>query len=234
MANFREAVNVVKPFILSDMDLTNIRDLLYFNMQRGLQKETCGIATVKMLPSFVTHLPDGHETGTFIGLDLGGTNFRVLLMDMQPGNPMLMDSQIYPIPKEVMTASSDQLFDYLARKIVDFLTRMGLADTKVKAGFTFSFPCELTSIRSATLLQWTKGFKASGAEGQDIVALLQAAIGRVAQVDCEIVAVLNDTVGTLMSCAFTDSLCQIGLIAGTGSNACYMEMQSNISKSRTS
>ena len=91
-----------------------------------------------MLPSFVTHLPDGHETGTFIGLDLGGTNFRVLLMDMQPGNPMLMDSQIYLIPKEVMTASSDELFDYLARKIVDFLTRMGLADKKVKAGFTFS------------------------------------------------------------------------------------------------
>jgi hexokinase len=47
---------------------------------------------------------------------------------------------------------------------------------------------------------------------------------------CEIVAVVNDTVGTLMSCAFEDHSCQIGLIAGTGSNACYMEKQSNITK----
>ena len=39
--------------------------------------------SVKMLPSYVTHLPDGHETGTFIGLDLGGTNFRVLLGHVQ-------------------------------------------------------------------------------------------------------------------------------------------------------
>ena len=33
-----------------------------------------------------------------------------------------------------------------------------------------------------------------------------------------------------MSCAFNDNSCQIGLIAGTGSNACYMEKQSNITK----
>ena len=33
-----------------------------------------------------------------------------------------------------------------------------------------------------------------------------------------------------MSCAFEDHSCQIGLIAGTGSNACYMEKLSNITK----
>jgi len=60
--------------------------------------------------------------------------------------------------------------------------------------------------------------------------LLEAAIARRGDINCEIVAVVNDTVGTLMSCAFTDHSCQIGLIAGTGSNACYMEKQSNITK----
>ena len=54
---------------------------------------------VKMLPSFVRHLPDGHENGTFVALDLGGTNFRVLLIDISdeqiemdvkpPGGPCL-------------------------------------------------------------------------------------------------------------------------------------------------
>ena len=37
------------------------------------------------------------------------------------------------------------------------------------------------------------------------------------------VAILNDTVGTLMSCAHSDRNCQIGLILGTGTNACYVE-----------
>ena len=41
-------------------------------------------------------------------------------------------------------------------------------------------------------------------------------------------AVLNDTVGTMMSCAFEDSSTEIGLIAGTGSNACYVENCANI------
>jgi len=45
---------------------------------------------------------------------------------------------------------------------------------------------------------------------------------------CNVVAVVNDTVGTLMSCAHSIQECQIGLIVGTGSNACYMEKSSNV------
>lgn len=32
--------------------------------------------------------------------------------------------------------------------------------------------------------------------------------------DLDIVAVVNDTVGTMMSCAYEDPQCEIGLIAG--------------------
>lgn len=34
---------------------------------------------------------------------------------------------------------------------------------------------------------------------------------------------VNDTVGTLMACAYKDQNTSIGLILGTGTNACYME-----------
>ena len=54
-----------------------------------------------MLPSFVRHLPDGHEQGTFIALDLGGTNFRVLLIDISD-EQIDMDSQIYRMPVDIM------------------------------------------------------------------------------------------------------------------------------------
>jgi hexokinase len=38
-----------------------------------------------------------------------------------------------------------------------------------------------------------------------------------------ICAILNDTTGTLMSCAWKYQDCKIGVIIGTGSNACYVE-----------
>ncbi|VBB31252.1 unnamed protein product, partial [Acanthocheilonema viteae] len=49
-------------------------------------------------------------------------------------------------------------------------------------------------------------------------------------IDIDVVAVLNDTVGTLMACAFKENTCQIGVIVGTGSNACYMEKIENCDK----
>ena len=41
-------------------------------------------------------------------------------------------------------------------------------------------------------------------------------------------AVLNDTTGTLMACAWKNPACRIGLILGTGINACYVERLENV------
>lgn len=46
----------------------------------------------------------------------------------------------------------------------------------------------------------------------------------------DVVALVNDTTGTMMSCAFENSLVSAGLILGTGTNACYMESLDNIPK----
>ena len=73
------------------------------------------------------------------------------------------------------------------------------------------------------LVKWTKGFSCSGCEGRDVVELLQEAIQRRGDVKIEVCAILNDTTGCLMSCAWRDERCRIGLILGTGTNACYLE-----------
>jgi len=123
-----------------------------------LSKSPTHVFLVKMLPSFVKHIPDGHESGTFIALDLGGTNFRVLLVEMNPNNEetIMMDSQIYRIQKSLMVGTGEQLFDHIAGCMSDFIGRMGFADRKIACGFTFSFPCSQHSINSATLISWTK------------------------------------------------------------------------------
>ena len=41
-------------------------------------------------------------------------------------------------------------------------------------------------------------------------------------------ALVNDTVGTLVAGAYNDQNTRIGLILGTGSNACYVEKNENI------
>lgn len=54
-----------------------------------------------MLPSYVRAVPNGTETGNFLALDLGGTNFRVLLIELR-GHEASMISQIYRVPESVM------------------------------------------------------------------------------------------------------------------------------------
>lgn len=53
--------------------------------------------------------------------------------------------------------------------------------------------------------------------------MLNDAIRKRGDLKVEVVAVLNDTTGTLVQGAFLDKKCAIGLILGTGSNACYIE-----------
>ncbi len=73
------------------------------------------------------------------------------------------------------------------------------------------------------LITWTKGFKCSGVEGEDVVALLKKAIKKRGDIRVDVAAILNDTTGCLMSCAWKNPKCRIGLIIGTGTNACYLE-----------
>lgn len=49
---------------------------------------------------------------------------------------------------------------------------------KLPLGFTFSFPCKQEGLTCAKLVSWTKGFKASNVEGNDVVQLLREACSR--------------------------------------------------------
>ena len=42
--------------------------------------------------------------------------------------------------------------------------------------------------------------------------------------DLDIVAVVNDTVGTMMTCGYEDPNCEIGLIAGEWSDKAYFHL----------
>ncbi|NXD44248.1 HXK1 protein, partial [Copsychus sechellarum] len=217
-------------FKLTHEQLLQVKKRMRAEMEAGLKKKTHDTAKVKMLPTFVRSTPDGTENGDFLALDLGGTNFRVLLVKIRSGKrrTVEMHNKIYAIPIEVMQGTGEELFDHIVTCISDFLDYMGIKGARLPLGFTFSFPCKQTSLDAGILLNWTKGFKATDCEGEDVVYLLREGIKRREEFDLDVVAVVNDTVGTMMTCAYEDPNCEIGLIVGTGSNACYMEEMRNI------
>ncbi|KAK0070306.1 hexokinase-2-like isoform X1 [Biomphalaria pfeifferi] len=220
--------NILKPLDLTDEHYKKVMQLMHNDIVKGLTPETHAKANIKCFPTYVRTVPDGTESGDFLALDLGGTNFRVLLINLN-GQEVTMESKIFLIPHHIMVGSGAQLFDHIADCIFKFMTDHKLQDRHLPLGFTFSFPCRQEGLDKAILTTWTKGFKCEGVEGHDIVQLLHEAIerrGDMQNVKC--LAVINDTVGALMSCAHSDRQCAVGLILGTGTNACYIESLSEV------
>ena len=77
-----------------------------------------------------------------------------------------------------MLRVSLQLFDHIVKCMAEFLDSLGLKSRSLRLGFTFSFPCVQMKLADARLVRWTKGFKCSGVEGENVVRLLHEAIAR--------------------------------------------------------
>ncbi|XP_053693107.1 hexokinase type 2-like [Sabethes cyaneus] len=214
--------------ILTDEQVEKLIKLLIKEINLGLGKATHPAADVKCFATHVQDLPNGQERGKFLALDLGGTNLRVLLIHREDANDFETHSKTYAISDDIMCGSGEQLFDYIADCLVNFTNEQSVFNERLPLGFTFSFPLIQLGLNKGILAGWTKGFTCSEVVNQDIVQLLRDALDRRTDGNkIEICAILNDTVGTLMSCAWKNRNCRIGLVVGTGCNACYVEKVEN-------
>jgi len=213
--------------ILDDKKIGEIMSRFLKEIQLGLKKETHAKADIKCFVTYVQDLPNGKERGKFLALDLGGTNFRVLLIHLKGESDFEMQSKIYAIPQSIMLGSGTQLFDHIAECLANFIKEHKLQDERLPLGFTFSFPLKQLGLTKGFLIRWTKGFNCEGVVDHDVVELLEDALKRRGDVKIQVCAVLNDTTGTLMSCGWRNHDCKIGVIVGTGSNACYVERVEN-------
>jgi len=215
--------NIEKSFEFSDIELKKIIKDFQSEMFLGLSGQK---SSLKMIPAFVDR-PTGAEKGRLIALDLGGTNFRILeLLLLGRGKAVKVKEKKYLLPQNCILGTSVELFGFIAQKIKDFSSE---GENKL-LGFTFSFPVKQTSINSGILLHWTKGFAVRGVEGKDVVYLLEKALQAKGIGNIKVSALANDTVGTLVARAYSDHDCDVGVIWGTGTNACYREYLSKILK----
>ena len=82
----------------------------------GLGRETNPNSNIKSYITYVSKLPSGNETGDFLALDLGGTNFRVLLISLNSKSTSVkIMSQKHQVRKTFRMYFRNNLFYYAAK-----------------------------------------------------------------------------------------------------------------------
>lgn len=212
---------VLSSFEVDKVSMVQIGMLFKKTMEEGLRGEK---SCLKMLPAYIGK-PTGKEKGTFMTLDMGGTNLRCTKFKIEDGNfETLVEKKEKLISKEKnydLTKSdtnAKQLFGFMA----DCMAKIIEPGESLYLGNTFSFPCRQEGINEAYLIHWTKEITTAGVEGKNINQLLEDAL-RERNINIKPAAILNDTVGTLLVAMYSYQAADIGSIMGTGHNTCYLE-----------
>lgn len=203
-------------------------------LQNGLDRHE---QTVRMFSTYVFGFPTGHEQGRYLALDLGGTNLRVCLVDLQGDRTFHVTQSKFKITEEQKHCEGSELFDFCAQCLGAFVDEAvprkpdGSLDIEehIPLGFTFSYPMEQERIDHGELVRWTKGFGNPNTENHDVAALFSASLAKYS-IPIRLSSLINDTTGTLMASHYADPNVKIACIFGTGCNAAYMEHVRDIPK----
>ncbi|KAI3447043.1 hypothetical protein Pfo_003708 [Paulownia fortunei] len=171
------------------------------------------------------------EKGLFYALDFGGTNFRVMRVQLGGKEKGVIKQEFEEvlIPPHFFFLCHE-LFDFIVAALAKFVATEGEdfhlpPDMQRELGFTFSFLIRQLTLASGTLVKWTKGFFIEDAIGQEVVGELAKATERVG-LDMRV----NDTVGTLAGGRYNNRDVIAAVILGTGTNAAYVERAHAIPK----
>jgi hexokinase len=183
-------------------------------------------SSLKMLPSHLAK-PDGSEQGLYLALDFGGTNVRVVLVELLGSGKWIIRHKQSAALKDPQggydytagATTTAELFDFLAEQIAAVVDK----DRDYFLGYTFSFPCHQQRVEQAVLIEWTKEIETTGVKGREVGQLLTEALLRRGLHRVKTAAIINDTVGTLLAASFSDQCADIGAICGTGHNTCYYD-----------
>ncbi|KAK1228103.1 hexokinase [Marasmius sp. AFHP31] len=222
-------------FTLTPQRMRMIVEAFKDTLELGLEKHE---QIVPMIPTFVFGWPTGKERGDYLALDLGGTNLRVCLVNVQGEGKFEITQTKYRLTEEQKQDDGQKLFDFCAECLKTFIDSNFSDDggelsikpgELLPLGFTFSYPCSQNRIDHGELIRWTKGFGASNTEGRDVAEMFRKSIEKY-QVPVVLTALINDTTGTLIASQYVNPRTRIAVIFGTGCNAAYMEKVRDIPK----
>ncbi|PSK55847.1 hypothetical protein B9Z65_4725 [Elsinoe australis] len=225
---------------LSPSSLKQLSSKLQLDFHDKLQ-----FSDISFLPSFHHTLPSGRETGTFLALDVGGSNFRLALISLNTRSHATEDEQTrvlhtltFPISSSVRALRGHAFFTWMAERISEMLescptiTSQFSTSSPLLMGLAWSFPIHATSQRSGFLLAMGKGFSATvGVQGQDLCELIMRPCLE-AGLPVHLATVVNDGSATLLSQAYREPTTRMSLILGTGTNSSIYLPVSALSKEK--
>lgn len=200
-------------FNLENGQLKEIANSFRAKVEEGLEKEN---AEIQCIPTYITPQPKGIE-GQALVLDLGGTNYRVAIVDFNKDTPEVHPENGWKKDMSVMKSpgfTRDELFRELADMIVEIKR-----ERELPIGYCFSYPAESVPGGDAKLLRWTKGVDIKEMVGQLVGTPLLDYLNDESKIKFTGIKVLNDTVASLFAgLTYPDYDAYIGLIVGTGTN----------------
>ena len=222
-----------KLFTITPQRLRMITDRFVGVLEEGLQKDG---QTVPMLPAYVFGWPTGDEVGSYLALDLGGTNLRVCHVVLKGAGKFEITQSKFRLTEEQKQTEGQELFDFCADCLATFIKdHFGdqngdvILEEELALGFTFSYPMEQDKIDHGKLVRWTKGFGNPNTEGRECAAMFRKSLDKF-NLPVKMVSIINDTTGTLIASNYVNRETRIACIFGTGCNAAYMEHMKDIPK----
>ena len=200
-------------FKLDNEQLKGIAHAFREKVEEGLNKNN---AEIQCIPTFI--LPKATDVkGKALVLDLGGTNYRVAIVDFSTEKPIIYPNNGWKKDMSIMKSpgyTREELFKELADLIVEIKR-----EEEMPIGYCFSYPTESIPGGGARLLRWTKGVDIREMVGQFVGKPLLDYLNEKNKIRFTGVKVLNDTIASLFA-GLTDKSydAYIGLIVGTGTN----------------
>ena len=200
-------------FKLDNEQLKGIAHAFREKVEEGLNKNN---AEIQCIPTFI--LPKATDVkGKALVLDLGGTNYRVAIVDFSTAKPIIYPNNGWKKDMSIMKSpgyTREELFKELADLIVEIKR-----EEEMPIGYCFSYPTESIPGGDARLLRWTKGVDIREMVGQFVGKPLLDYLNEKNKIRFTGVKVLNDTIASLFA-GLTDKSydAYIGLIVGTGTN----------------
>lgn len=218
LSGFADEVDALFTAPLSTRCMMAMSDKMRDQFKASLQS-----SPVCMLPSYTYALPSGAETGTYLAVDVGGSTFRVALIELcGNGDMKVLRVSSYYIDNSVKLLEGTLFFDWMAEKIESTLQDVGdnygREPLPLSMGLSWSFPIEQTSVNSGLVIHMGKGFLCSnGTVGQELGGLIVQSC-RKRSLNVQVDAIVNDSSATLLSRAYSDPKTHMSLILGTGTN----------------
>lgn len=215
-------------FKISRKQLIEIANELSDKIDKGLKEND---QEIRCLPTYINPSSDNLSTEKVLVLDLGGTNFRAAVVQLNERGELDIIEQRKEELAEIMKRTSSPINrEQFFKKLSEMIGELNIEGIK-KIGYCFSYPCENYENGDAKLIEWTKGVTNTGMVGELVGKQLMEYLNReLSGAAFEEIKVINDTIAALYGGIKEKADAYIGLIVGTGTNMAAIYPASGVEK----